>query len=160
VKALVGMKGFPFVSYGMVGTRFAIQLRIGTIVDPDRMCMTKRKDERISKSLLVNISQNGFERMGVTVNISRRGMLIATTDMFPVQSEFEILLAAADDIFSLTGLVVWNTKRASPPGENVPAGLGVRIMKADRGYARFIRAAAHQRLLSPGFRSRCEKTVS
>lgn len=122
--------------------------------------MTKRKEERINKSLLVNISQNGFERMGVTVNISRRGMLIATTDMFPVQSEFEILLAAADDIYSLTGLVVWNTKRKSPPGENVPAGLGIRIKKSDRGYARFIKAVTHQRLLHPGLGNRFEKTVS
>jgi len=122
------------------------------------MLMIKRKEERINKSLLVNISQNGFERMGVTVNISRRGMLIATTDMFPVQSEFQILLAAADDIFSLTGLVVWNTKRASPPGENVPAGLGVKIKRSDRGYARFVRAVAHQRLFPPA--NRVEKTVS
>lgn len=125
-----------------------------------RMLMTKRKDERISKSLLVNISQNGFERMGVTVNISRRGMLIATTDMFPVRSEFQILLAAADDIFSLTGLVVWNTKRESPAGENVPAGLGVRIKRSNRGYARFIKAVAHQRLEPSGPGNRFEKTVT
>ncbi|MCX6554505.1 MAG: PilZ domain-containing protein [Candidatus Aminicenantes bacterium] len=120
--------------------------------------MTKRKEKRINKSLLVNISQNGFERMGVTVNISRRGMLIATTEIFPVQSEFKILLAAADDIYSLTGLVVWNTDRMSPPGENVPAGLGVRIKRSDRGYARFIRTTASHPLLPPG--ERVEKTVS
>lgn len=143
-----------------IGTRFATQLEIGPVVDLGGMLMTKRKDERISKSLLVNISQNGFERMGVTVNISRRGMLIATTDMFPVQSEFEILLAAADDIFSMTGLVVWNTMRAGPPGENVPAGLGIRIKRSDRGYSRFIKAAVDQRLLSSGLRGRPEKTVS
>lgn len=125
-----------------------------------RMLMTKRKDERVNKRLLVNISQNGFERMGVTVNISRRGMLIATTDMFPVQSEFQILLAAADDIFSLTGLVVWNTKRESPAGENVPAGLGVRIKRADHGYARFIKAVARQRLAPSGPGNRFWKTVS
>jgi hypothetical protein len=123
------------------------------------MLMTKRKDKRINKSLLVNLSQNGFERMGVTLNISRRGMLIATTDMFPVQSEFQILLAAADDIYSLTGLVVWNTKRESPPGENVPAGLGVKIKRSDRGYARFIKTVAHQRLLPFGPVKRFEKTV-
>jgi hypothetical protein len=107
------------------------------------MTMTKRKEKRINKSLLVNISQNGFERMGVTVNISRRGMYIATTEIFPVQSEFKILLAAADDIYALTGMVVWNTKRANAPGENVPAGLGIRIKTSDRGYIHYIKDIAN-----------------
>lgn len=100
--------------------------------------MIKRKDKRISKSLLVNLSQKGFERMGVTVNLSRRGMYIATTEVFPVQSEFQILVAAADDIYALTGLVVWNTKRANAPGENIPAGLGIKICEAVPGYYKYI----------------------
>lgn len=104
--------------------------------------MTKRKDKRINKSLLVNISRNGLERLGVTVNISRRGMCIATTEMFPVHSEFQILLAAADDIYALTGLVIWNTQTVSLAEDNVPAGLGIRIKKSDRGYLHFIETAA------------------
>jgi hypothetical protein len=102
--------------------------------------MTKRKDKRINKSLLVNISQNGSERLGVTVNISRRGMHIATTETFPVRSEFQILLAAADDIYALTGMVVWNVKRAGEAEDNVPAGLGIRIRSADPGYYRYVMA--------------------
>lgn len=101
--------------------------------------MKKRKDTRISKSLLVNISRNGMEQMGVTVNVSRHGMYIATTETFPIDSEFQILLAAADDIYDLTGFVVWNTRRKSSMEENVPAGLGIRIKKSDRGYLRFIK---------------------
>lgn len=100
--------------------------------------MKKRKEKRISKSLLVNISQKGFERMGVTVNLSRRGMFIATTDIFPVQSEFQILVAAVDDIHALTGLVIWNTKRANTPGENVTAGLGIKIKNAAPGYYKYL----------------------
>jgi hypothetical protein len=147
---LVGMKIFRQALSDGVGMRFAIVFPWPLSLFWAGMLMKKRKDARINKSLLVNISQNGFERMGVTVNISRRGMLIATTDMFPVHSEFEILLAAADDIFSLTGCVVWNTRRTSAPGENVPAGLGIMIKRADRGYARFIKNVAHRRLLPRG----------
>lgn len=102
--------------------------------------MTKRKEKRISKSLLVNISQNGFECMGVTVNISRRGMYIATTDIFPVRSEFQILIAAADDIYAATGMVVWNMKRVNTPGDDVPAGLGIKLKDATPGYYKFIKA--------------------
>lgn len=112
--------------------------------------MTKRKEIRINKSLLVNISQNSFERLGVTVNISRRGMRIATTEIFPVQSECQILIAAADDIYAATGLVVWNMKRANAPGVDVPVGLGIRIKEADPRYIHYIKAISNSLPLPHG----------
>ena len=124
-----------------LGTRFAI-----TFSDCDRSSilrctpMTKRKEKRMNKSLLVDISQNGYEQMGVTVNVSRRGMYIATTEIFPAHSELCILIAAADDIYSVTGVVVWNMKSESAAGDNVPAGLGIRIRDAAPGYYQFIAA--------------------
>lgn len=102
--------------------------------------MTKRRERRINKSLLVDISQNGFEQMGVTVNVSRRGMYIATTEIFPAQSELCILIAAADDIYPVTGVVVWNMKRESASGDNVPARLGIRIKDATPEYLKFVAA--------------------
>jgi hypothetical protein len=110
--------------------------------------MTKRYEKRVNKSLLVNISQNGFERLGVTVNISRRGMCIATTEIFPVQSEFQILIAAAEDIYAATGRVVWNMQRADTPGENVPAGLGIKISAVTPGYYKFLTALKKNQQLS------------
>jgi hypothetical protein len=110
--------------------------------------MKKRKDKRINKSLLVNLSQNGSERLGVTVNISRHGMHIATTETFPVTSEFQILLAAADDIYAVTGKVVWNIKKMTAAGENVPAGLGIKISGADPGYYKYIAAIKKNRSIS------------
>ena len=102
--------------------------------------MKKRREKRIKKKLLVHISENGFERMGVTVNVSRQGMYIATTEICPVQSELKILIAAADDIYAVTGMVVWNMKSESAAGENVPAGLGIKIRDATPGYYKFIAA--------------------
>ena len=107
--------------------------------------MTKRKETRINKSLLVNISQNGFEQLGVTINLSRRGMCIATTEIFPMQSEFQILLAAADDIYTATGMVVWNLKKRNAPKVGVPAGLGIRIKGADPGYLHYIKTLLNNR---------------
>lgn len=112
--------------------------------------MTKRKDKRINKSLLVNISRNGCERLGVTVNLSRRGMYIATTEVFPVRGEFQILLAAAADIYAVTGMVVWNTKRPNVPGVNVPVGLGIRIKTSDQAYIRYIKTLGRNAPLLPG----------
>jgi hypothetical protein len=116
--------------------------------------MKKRKDKRINKSLLVNISRNGCEHLGVTINLSRRGMYIATTEAFPVHSEFQILLAAAADIYAVTGMVAWNTEKANLPGVSVPAGLGIRIKTSDQAYIQYIKAIGRNAPLLPGNQDR------
>jgi hypothetical protein len=101
--------------------------------------MKKRNGKRINKSLLVDFDHNGTEQMGVTTNISRRGMCIATMDTFPPLSELNIWIAAADEIFKLQGRVVWNMKKESALEESVPAELGIRLNASGPEYARFIR---------------------
>ncbi|MCU0235888.1 MAG: PilZ domain-containing protein [Acidobacteria bacterium] len=103
--------------------------------------MKKRKEARIQKSLLVEISRKGLEQMGVTLNISRRGMCIATTGVVRKSSRLQILLAAADDIYAVTGLVVWKKKKQNPQGEEAPVGLGIQIEKAPRAYLKYLNAA-------------------
>lgn len=106
--------------------------------------MKKRKEKRIQKSLLVDISRNGLEQMGVTVNISRRGMCIATTEVIRKRSKLQILLAAADDIYAVTGLVVWKQKRKDLQGEEAPVGLGIQIEKAPREYFKYLSVAGEK----------------
>ena len=110
--------------------------------------MTKRKEARINKSMLVDISRNGLEQMGVTVNLSRRGMCIATTEIFPRRSKLSILIAAADDIYTVCGTVVWSMKRKAAPEDSVPAGLGIRIRDAAPGYYEFVADSKKNRRLS------------
>ena len=117
--------------------------------------MTKRKERRINKSLLVDISQNGFDQMGVTVNVSRRGMCIATTEVFPAHSELCILIAAADDIYPVTGVVVWNMKSEFATKDNVPAGLGIKIRAAGPEYYKFIAAMKKNNRISMKKRFAC-----
>jgi hypothetical protein len=102
--------------------------------------MKKRSETRIPKSLLVDISRKGLQQMGVTVNISRRGMCIATTEVFRKRNKLRILLAAADDIYALTGTVVWSAKRRLSPGEGVPAGVGIHIQESVPGYKSYLRS--------------------
>lgn len=108
--------------------------------------MKKRKETRIKKSLLVDISKNGLDQMGVTVNISRRGMRIITTEAIRKRSRVQILLAADDEIFSVTGLVVWKKKKTEVEGEDAPMGLGIEIEKASPEYKKFISAARKKSL--------------
>ena len=102
--------------------------------------MKKRREKRIKKKLLVHIGENGFEQMGVTANISPKGLCIATTEIFPAQSELSIWIAAADDIFALKGLVIWNMKKKALAAEGIPAGIGIKIKEAAPGYAQYITA--------------------
>lgn len=81
-----------------------------------------------------------MQQMGVTVNISRRGMCIATTEVFRKRNKLRILLAAADDIYALTGTVAWCAKRDSLHGEGVPAGVGVHIKESVPEYKSYVRS--------------------
>ncbi|GEM_PF-634206 len=116
--------------------------------------MKKRREARVKKSLLVDISRKGLDQMGVTVNVSRRGMCIATTKVVRKRSRLHILLAAGDDIYSVTGLVVWKKKNNDARKEEAPVGLGIEIEKADPGYGRMLSKA---RQGSP-FEVRCSKS--
>ncbi len=107
--------------------------------------MKKRREARVKQSLLVDISRRGLEQMGVTVDVSRRGMCIATTRVIRKRSRLHILLAAGDDIYSVTGLVVWKRKKDDPRKEEAPVGLGIEIEKADPGYRKFIAAAGKKK---------------
>jgi hypothetical protein len=117
--------------------------------------MKKRSEIRFSKSLLVDLSRKGFQQMGVTVNISRRGMCIATTEVFRKRSKLQILVAAADDIYALSGTVIWKMKRAAIPGQDVPVGIGVRIDNANSEYYRYIAAIRRKSASIPGSGPSC-----
>lgn len=112
--------------------------------------MKKRSESRILKSLLVDISRKGLQQMGVTVNISRRGMCIATTRVLRKRSRLRILVAAADDIYALTGTVVWSAKQVPVHGEDVQAGVGIHIQEAVPGYKNYVRSILHAPSLDPG----------
>ena len=112
--------------------------------------MKKRSEARVLKSLLVDISRKGLQQMGITVNISRRGMCIATTEVLRKRSKLRILVAAADDIYALTGTVVWSAKRDPVPGEGVPAGVGIHIQEAMPGYKSYVRSILRTPPVAPG----------
>ena len=99
--------------------------------------MERRNNERVKKSLLVNISRNGFEGMGVTANVSRGGMLVATTEKLPEQSEVLLLVGINDETFQIRGEVVWCRNSYEGPGD-ATCGSGVRITDAPEGYLDYV----------------------
>lgn len=111
--------------------------------------MKIQREKRIKKKLLVHISENGFERIGITANISQNGLCIATTEIFPLQSELLIWIAAADDIFAMKGVVKWSTEKNFPDVEGISAGIGVKIKEAPPGYAQYIALMAKNQTPNP-----------
>jgi len=112
--------------------------------------MKKRREKRIEKSLLVQISEDGFEQLGVTANISQNGMCIATTEILPAQSECCVWIAAGDNVYALKGQVVWNMKKEAVDADAVQAGIGIKINEAEPGYFHYIGAMMKKRLSRPG----------
>jgi hypothetical protein len=117
--------------------------------------MKKRREPRISKGFLVELSRRGIEQMGVTVNVSRRGMCIATTGVLRRNSRLRVLIAADDEIFSLSGMVVWHLKRETLPLADAPAEIGICIQDAPPGYRRFVAAARRNVIPAPKQRWAC-----
>jgi hypothetical protein len=101
----------------------------------------RRIEERLDRKLLVNISINGLESMGLTGNISKKGMFIATPEMFPINSEVSILLGIADETFSLKGLVMWSRKSPDTPSSDVQVATGIKIIEAPEDYFKFVEKA-------------------
>lgn len=100
--------------------------------------MSNRNEVRLDKKLLVNIGKDGFESMGLTSNISKNGLFVATTEILPVDSEVSILLGIADETFNLKGRVMWS--KESPDEATGEAGVatGIQIIDAPPQYLAFV----------------------
>jgi Tfp pilus assembly protein PilZ len=95
--------------------------------------MKERSETRLEKKLLVNIDKDGFETMGLTANISRHGMFVATTEFFPIDSEVSILIGVADETVNVKGKVIWiqeGVEAASDAG----VAAGIKITEAPAAY--------------------------
>jgi hypothetical protein len=99
----------------------------------------KRSEKRVEKQLLVNISKDdGFEIMGLTSNLSKDGMFIATTEMLPSNSEVSILIGAADETITLKGQVLWSKEWSDGASSDVQAAAGIKIIDAPEQYFKFV----------------------
>ena len=68
----------------------------------------KRKDQRVSKKFVVSYGDDGFERIGMTVNISSNGMCVVSQSSLPLNKTVLLNLAMFDDVFEIMGLVKWS----------------------------------------------------
>jgi hypothetical protein len=101
--------------------------------------MTKERNEvRLENKLLVNIAIENFESMGLTSNISKNGLSIATTEVLPVKSEVSILIGIADETFTLKGEVIWSKKSSDPSSSDANIVTGIKITEAPDKYFKYV----------------------
>jgi Tfp pilus assembly protein PilZ len=99
----------------------------------------RRNETRLEKQLLVNISKDdGFESMGLTSNLSKEGMFIATPDVLPLNCEVSILLGIADETFTLKGRVIWSQEWSNGASSDVQAAAGIKILAAPEQYFKYV----------------------
>lgn len=100
--------------------------------------MSNRNEVRLDKKLLVNIGKDGFESMGLTSNISKNGLFVATTEVLPVESEVSILIGIADETFTLKGRVMWSKESIDDSTGEAGVATGIQILEAPPQYLAFV----------------------
>ncbi len=98
----------------------------------------QRVEKRIKKNLLVNISANNFEQVGLTGNVSAGGLLLVTSTSVPDQKDVSILIAAGDELFDITGDVKWMIICPEDKSDNIANKLGIKIKSAPEEYIDYI----------------------
>ena len=98
----------------------------------------QRVEKRIKKNLLVNISANNFEQVGLTENVSAGGLLLVTSNSVPDQKDVSILIAAGDELFDITGDVKWLLICPEDRSDNIANKLGIKIKSAPKEYIDYI----------------------
>lgn len=99
----------------------------------------KRSELRVEKQLLVNVSKDdGFEIMGLTTNLSKEGMFIATAEELPLNCEVSILIGFADETITLKGQVIWSKDWSNGGSSDVQSAAGIKIIDAPNQYLTFL----------------------
>ncbi len=98
----------------------------------------KRLEKRIEKSLLANITINGFDGLGLVYNFSKGGLFISTTKTFPPRSKLMIVLASRDDLYELSGEVIWSGGPSAATRDRAYRGMGIKVDDPREDYISFV----------------------
>lgn len=100
--------------------------------------MEQRREQRIDKNLLVYLKEDNIELLGVTANISKNGLFVESFKVFPSNQEIVIVLAVDKDLYDIKGEVVWSTRASDDSLEEIPSGMGLKIIEAPAEYWNFM----------------------
>jgi Tfp pilus assembly protein PilZ len=110
--------------------------------------MSKRKEERVNKKLIVSFDDKGFDNLGLTKDISKFGMCIDSNKKIPETQEIVVSIAVPGEVFNLKGEVIW-CKESGDQESNIPDSIGIKIIEAPSEYLNYIEFVKHQKI-KPG----------
>lgn len=110
--------------------------------------MKDRREERLSKKLMISFRENGFDGLGLTLNISKCGMCIFSETNLPGHQEISLSIAVPGEIFNMKGEVMWCAASDSVE-DTLPEHIGIKILEAPSDYINFVEFLRHQRI-TPG----------
>lgn len=99
----------------------------------------KRSENRVKKNLLVNISGQNIEEVGLTADISSQGLLLITPHKIPYNKDLTILIAAGDELFNISGEIRWMIISPEEISSNMSSRVGVKIKTAPEKYKNYIK---------------------
>jgi hypothetical protein len=110
--------------------------------------MAKRKEERVNKKLIVSFDSQGFDNLGLTKDISKYGMCIASNKKVTESRDITVSIAVPGEVFNLKGEVIW-CNESENKDDSIPDSIGIRITEAPSEYLNYIEYIKHQKI-KPG----------
>lgn len=102
----------------------------------------KRNEVRVEKKLMVNLSDDGYDCLGLTNNLSKYGMCVNSKTAFPDQKELELSIAVPSGVYDLKGEVIW-CKDIGENENNTPEAIGIKITEAPPDYLNYVEYIRH-----------------
>jgi hypothetical protein len=109
--------------------------------------MEQRKDQRVNKRLVASYGHGGFEAMGITSNISSRGLCILSHTLAfrqPEKRRILVNLGIFDELYELNCQVKWSRVSSGVNGGDFPVIMGVQILQAPDGYLNYVKYFSYQ----------------
>lgn len=106
--------------------------------------MNRRIEKRLEKSLLAYSDPEGADLVGIIANISKNGFFIESNRILDISSEISLVLAIYNELYSLKGEVRWVKRPGDQFPEDIPTGMGIRIVEAPVEYLNYVEYIKYQ----------------
>lgn len=105
--------------------------------------MAMRKEDRVKKKYMVNLSDEGVDALALTQDLSKGGMNISAEVELPARREITLSIAVPGEIFQVKGEVMW-CKDSGEKDDSIPESIGIKIVEAPAEYLNFVEFLRHQ----------------
>lgn len=106
--------------------------------------MNRRIEKRLEKSLLAYSDTEGADLLGIIANISKNGFFIECNRILDISSEISLVLAIYNELYPLKGEVRWVKRPGDQFPQDIPAGMGIRIVEAPVEYLNYVEYIKYQ----------------